>query len=134
MSSTYNIRKLFSSHSVSCKCRSSRYFGQFQNSLIIPSNREFQLRDTSIHMIDKTCLLYRLQPFFNAELEENAVLTIFYQLPVNTQNSSIATHRSQPFEFVKTFFVTNRALCLSLKFHFFLVTLQLLGRLSNIFT
>ena len=58
-----------------------------KNSLIIPSNWEFQLRDTSIHMIDKTCLLYRLQPFFNAEFEENAVLTIFYQLPVNTQKT-----------------------------------------------
>ena len=49
-------------------------------------------------------------------------------------DSSIATYRSQPFEFVKTFFVTNQALCLSLKFHSFLVTLQLLGRSSNNFT
>ena len=49
-------------------------------------------------------------------------------------DSSIATYSSQPFEFVKTSFVTNRALCLSLKFHSFLVTLQLLGRSSNNFT
>jgi len=42
-----------------------------------PSNREFHLRDTSIAMIHKTYLLYQLQPFFNAELEEHVVLIIF---------------------------------------------------------
>src|SRR4051812_4082173 len=36
MSSTYiKFRKLLSSHSVSCKCMFPRYFGEFQNPLII---------------------------------------------------------------------------------------------------
>ena len=65
MSSTYNAKETiyFSSHSVSCKNMSSQYFGQFQKPLIIYQIRDFWLRDTSIHTVFKTCLLYQLQPF-----------------------------------------------------------------------
>jgi len=125
------------------------YFEQLQNPLITLSKWRFQLRyacfspwmdNWSLH----TCLasLGSTKPTcctdYNPSSMQNLKKMQFWQSSTNCQwipkNSSIATHRSQPFEFVKTFFVTNQALCLSLKFHSFLVTLQLLGGLSNIFT
>jgi len=97
MSGNYSL----SSHSVYCKCRSSRYFGQIKKSFDHPTNREFQLRDISIYMIDKTCLLYRLQHFFKRILRRRSFDNLLLIASDYLIDSSIATYCSQPFEFVK---------------------------------
>ena len=97
VSSIHKTWRLFSSHSVSCKCRSSRYFDQFKNSLII-HQIENSIYETlaSIWFTKPACCTG-----YNSSSTRKLKNTQFCQPFTNASkyltDSSIATYRSQPF-------------------------------------
>ena len=131
MSSTYNAKETiyFSSHSVSCKTCLLDIFGQFQNPLIIHQIRDFHIRDSSIHMVFKTCPLYQLQPFLKQILRGRSFNNLIL-LVNNLKDSSITTYCSQPFEFVKTSFMTNWAFMSFFEVSFLPYNLTLIGKIK----
>jgi hypothetical protein len=101
-------------------CMSSRYFGWFQNPLII-----YQIEISSCEILisrrfTKLCLF--LKKFKNSQFWEPNGFNYL-------KDSSIATCCSQNIQFVHTF--VSRFYILLSKFHFFLIILHYLGRLSN---
>ena len=121
------FRKLFSSHSDSYKCRSSRYFGQFQNPLII-----HHIKNSSYETPAYSFQNLPVAPITTL-LKTNFKKMQFYQLNLLVNylmDSSIATYRSQPIEFVKTSFVTNRAFMSFFEVSFLPYNLALIGKIK----
>ena len=131
MSSTYNAKETiyFSSHSVSCKNMSSRYFGQFQNPLII-----YQI-EISSYETPASIHFFKNLPIVPVAtlLKTNFKKTQFWQLNLLVNyllDLSIATYCSQLIEFVITSFVTNRAFMSFLEVSFLPHKLSLIGKIK----
>src|ERR1041385_511089 len=96
------------------------------------SNREFRLRDTSIHMFSKPSCCTNYNTSSNAGFEEVTVLiTIWINRSEYPIDSSIATYCSQPFEFFRNILYDKSILMSSLMFTFIPYNFEVIGNIMR---